>query len=90
VQKDGWSAGAGEGGREFVADVARFADAGDHHFAPVFKNHVDRSGQIIIQTGRYLEDGLGLRFQHRPGHLNPLFGLFLIAHNPCRNQEIFS
>ena len=68
VQKNTGRAGAGQGRGDFLADVARFADADDHDFAALpqrFDNDVDGRVKIAIKL---LPDG----FQRRPFDLEHL------------------
>ncbi len=61
VQKDAGGPGAGEGGGDFLGDVAGFADADDHNFAALaerFDDDVDRRREVCIKL---LPDGLERR-----------------------------
>ena len=75
VQKDAGRTGAGQGRGDFLADVARFADADDHDFAALperFDDDVDRRVKLPSSCCR-------TAFKRRP---------FDIEHLPCPPQMI--
>ena len=48
VDKEGWSACAGKGGRHFSGNMAGFAHAHDHDFPPAVQHQITGFGKRLI------------------------------------------
>jgi hypothetical protein len=87
VENHGRGAGAGEGGGDFMADMARFADPGNDDltsFFDTFEEKADRPGEGAIEAGAEVLEAFDLEIENPLRALDIVHGTDQIGPRPLR------